>query len=64
MDDAEDVRAASPLARLRGWLGPARDLLAFAVYVASFFVDVVSWQGRRYKVGTDGTLVPVGESKA
>ena len=49
---------------IRGWLGPARDFLAFTVYVASFFVDVVSWQGQRYKVGIDGTLVPVGEPKA
>jgi ceramide glucosyltransferase len=48
----------------RWWLGPARDLLAFAVYVASFFVDVVSWRGKRYKVRADGTLVPVVESKA
>ena len=48
----------------RWWLGPARDLLAFAVYVASFFVDVVSWRGQRYKVRVDGTLVPVVEPKA
>ncbi len=48
----------------RWWLGPARDLLAFAVYVASYFVDVVSWRGRRYKVRADGTLVPVVESNA
>jgi ceramide glucosyltransferase len=48
----------------RWWLGPARDLLAFSVYVASFFVDVVSWRGKRYKVRADGTLVPVVESKA
>jgi ceramide glucosyltransferase len=48
----------------RWWLGPARDLLAFAVYVGSFFVDVVSWRGKRYKVRADGTLVPVVESKA
>ncbi|HEY7788808.1 MAG TPA: bacteriohopanetetrol glucosamine biosynthesis glycosyltransferase HpnI [Casimicrobiaceae bacterium] len=46
-----------------GWLGPARDLLAFAVYVASFFVDAVSWRGHRYKVRADGTLVPLGEPK-
>ena len=49
---------------MRWWLGPARDLLTFAVYVASFFVDVVSWHGRHYKVRADGTLVPVGEPKA
>lgn len=48
----------------RWWLGPARDLLAFVVYVASFFVDVVSWHGQRYKVRADGTLVSVVEPKA
>jgi ceramide glucosyltransferase len=47
----------------RWWLGPARDLLAFVVYVASFFVDVVSWRGQRYKVRADGTLVSVVEPK-
>ena len=47
----------------RWWLGPARDLLAFAVYVASFFVDVVSWRGHRYKVRPDGTLIPIGDAK-
>ena len=52
------------LSPLRWWLGPARDLLAFAVHVASFFVDVVSWRGRRYQVRADGTLVPIGEPKA
>ena len=48
----------------RWWLGPVRDLLSFAVYVASFFVDVVSWRGARYRVRADGTLVPIGEPKA
>jgi ceramide glucosyltransferase len=48
----------------RWWLGPVRDLLAFAVYVASFFVDVVSWRGRRYRVRADGTLEPIVEPKA
>ena len=48
----------------RWWLGPARDLLSFAVYVASFFVDIVSWHGRRYKVHADGTLASMGEPKA
>jgi len=47
----------------RWWLGPARDLLAFVVYVASFFVDVVTWRGQRYKVRADGTLVSVVEPK-
>jgi ceramide glucosyltransferase len=52
------------VSRIRWWLGPARDLLAFGVYVASFFVDVVSWHGRRYKVRTDGTVVMIREPKA
>lgn len=46
-----------------GWLGPVRDLIAFAVHVASFFVGVVSWRGHRYKVRADGTLVPLGEHR-
>ncbi|MEO9135914.1 MAG: bacteriohopanetetrol glucosamine biosynthesis glycosyltransferase HpnI [Casimicrobiaceae bacterium] len=46
-----------------GWLGPARDLLSFAVYVASFFVDAISWRGHRYDVRADGTLVSHGEPK-
>jgi hypothetical protein len=29
------------LSKSRWWLGPARDWLAFAVYVASFFIAVV-----------------------
>jgi ceramide glucosyltransferase len=48
----------------RQWLGPARDLLAFGIYVASHFVDVVSWRGQRYRVRRGGTLVAVGDQKA
>jgi ceramide glucosyltransferase len=47
-----------------GWLGPARDLIAFAVYVGSFFVGVVSWRGHRYRVRADGTLLPLGDQQA
>ena len=47
----------------RWWLVPVRDLLSFAVFVASFFVGVVSWRGRRYRVRADGTLAPMGESR-
>jgi ceramide glucosyltransferase len=47
----------------RWWLGPARDLLAFAVYAQSFFVDVVNWRGLRYKVRADGTMRAVGRPK-
>lgn len=48
----------------RWWLGPARDLLSFVVYVAGFFVGVVSWRGARYKVSADGTLTPFGKQQA
>jgi len=38
-------------------LGPVRDLLSFAVFVASHFTDAVSWRGQRYRVRRDGTLI-------
>ena len=47
----------------RGSLGPARDLIAFGVYIASFFVDEVSWRGQRFKVRADGTLAQTTETK-
>jgi ceramide glucosyltransferase len=47
----------------RWWLGPVRDLLSFFIYLASYFVDVVSWGGRRYRVRSDGTLAAVGDQK-
>jgi ceramide glucosyltransferase len=44
--------------RVPVWLTPARDLLSFAIYVASFLPWLVSWRGRRYKIGPGGTLSP------
>jgi ceramide glucosyltransferase len=38
------------------WLIPARDVLSFGVYVASFTVNTVGWQGGRFRVGRDGVL--------
>ena len=40
------------------WLGPIRDLLSFAVFVASHFTDAVTWRGQRFRVNRDGTLIP------
>jgi hypothetical protein len=34
-------------------------MLSFLVFVVSFFVSVVNWRGRRYKVRGDGTVVPL-----
>jgi ceramide glucosyltransferase len=44
--------------RVSVWLAPVRDLLSFAIYLASFLPWPVSWRGRRYKIGSDGTLTP------
>jgi ceramide glucosyltransferase len=41
------------------WLVAIRDLLSFAVFVASFFIGVVSWRGQRYIVRRDGTMIEV-----
>jgi ceramide glucosyltransferase len=44
---------------VRLWL-PARDLLTFAVFVASFWPGRVRWRGHRYHVAPDGTLKDEG----
>jgi ceramide glucosyltransferase len=49
---------------LRGewfWLGPLRDLLSFAIFVASFFGRGVEWRGHRYGLRTDNKLAYYGE---
>jgi ceramide glucosyltransferase len=38
------------------WLIPARDVLSFGVFVASFTVNTVGWQGGRFRVGRGGVL--------
>ena len=38
------------------WLMPARDVLSLGVFAASFAVNTVGWQGRRFRVGRDGVL--------
>lgn len=48
--------------RKREWLGPIRDVLSFAIHVASFFVQAVTWRGRRYRVRADGTLAAIGDT--
>jgi ceramide glucosyltransferase len=44
--------------RLPIWLTPLRDLLSFAIFLASFLPWPVIWRGQRYKVGRDGMLTP------
>jgi ceramide glucosyltransferase len=46
------------------WMGPARDVLSFFVFIASFFGRGVEWRGHRYGVRTDSTLAYYGEVKS
>jgi ceramide glucosyltransferase len=39
------------------WLLPIRDMLSFSVFLSSFAVNTVGWQGRRFRVGPDGVLL-------
>jgi ceramide glucosyltransferase len=55
IDDALGIRDT------RFWWGPLRDLLSFAIFVASFFGNDVTWRGQRYNVREDGSLVYVGD---
>jgi ceramide glucosyltransferase len=45
------------LARQRYWLLPFHDLLAFAIFVFSFFGTSVNWRGYAYRAKSDGTLI-------
>jgi ceramide glucosyltransferase len=45
------------LPRQNYWLIPAQDLIAFGVYVTSFFGAKVHWRGADYRVTADGTLL-------
>src|SRR6476469_8642123 len=38
------------------WLSPIRDLMSFAVFLASFVPGPLSWRGSRYVLRSDGTL--------
>jgi ceramide glucosyltransferase len=45
------------LPRQNYWLIPVHDVIAFAVYVTSFFGATVYWRGADYRVAADGTLI-------
>jgi ceramide glucosyltransferase len=40
------------------WLIPLRDLLSFAVFIAGFVSRDVRWKGHRFKLMSEGTLIP------
>ena len=48
------------LPREKYWLIPLQDVIAFAVYVASYFGTTVHWRGADYRVAADGTLIEDG----
>jgi ceramide glucosyltransferase len=41
------------------WLIPARDAVSFAVFAGSFLAQSVEWRGRRFRVSSDGELIPI-----
>ncbi len=45
------------LPRQNYWLIPLQDIIAFAVYVTSFFGATIHWRGADYRVAGDGTLI-------
>jgi ceramide glucosyltransferase len=45
------------LPRQNYWLIPFHDLIAFAVYVASFFGATVHWRGADYRITANGNLI-------
>ncbi len=38
------------------WLTPVRDILSFAIYLASYLPGPITWRGERFRVRSDGTL--------
>lgn len=45
-------------------LMPVRDLLSFAVFVASFFARTVAWRDRTFRIGPKGRLILDGDRPA
>ena len=43
-------------------LGPLRDLISFAVYLACFVTSKIDWRGQSFAVKADGTLVPLASA--
>ena len=49
------------LSRQHLWLLPMRDILSFAVFVASFFGRSVFWRDQHFRVAADGHMTADGE---
>jgi ceramide glucosyltransferase len=46
------------------WLVPLRDLLSFAVFVASFLGNRVTWRDTTFRIAADGRLATIGDDRA
>lgn len=46
------------------WLVPLRDMLSFAVFIASFLGNTVAWRDRTFRIAADGRLVTNGDTRA
>jgi ceramide glucosyltransferase len=57
-----DRWAGEPTAPI--WWLPARDLLSFAVFVASFAARSVDWRGARLRIGARGRVTATSEIRA
>ena len=58
------IDRALRLPRTPLWKIPARDVLSFAVFVASFFARKVAWRDSTFRVGPKGQLILDGDSPA
>jgi ceramide glucosyltransferase len=56
-----DLAVGNPAKSSRWWMLPIRDTLSFLIFCATFFVGTVTWRGRQFVVGSDGTLSPFEE---
>lgn len=45
------------------WLVPLRDMLSFAVFIASFFGNRVAWRDNTFRIAADGRLVSIGDDR-
>jgi ceramide glucosyltransferase len=46
------------------WLVPLRDMLSFALFIASFLGNRVAWRDGKFRIAADGRLVTIGDSRA
>jgi ceramide glucosyltransferase len=46
------------------WLVPVRDVLSFAVFIASFFTRRVAWRDQTFRIGPKGQLILDGDRPA